>query len=65
MNRELKAGDLLKVGRSERLVGVGERRVDKRRERVFGKPLRPYYGGFFGFKSLSRGGKEVEFLEEA
>ena len=46
MNRELKAGDLLKVGRSECVVGVGGGGVDKRRERVFGKPLRAYYGFF-------------------
>ena len=50
---------------------VGGGGVDKRRERVFGTSLRSPSGhimGFFsflGFKSLSRGGKEVEFLEEA
>ena len=48
-------------------MGVGGGGVDKLRERVFGKPLRAYYGFFFffEFKSLSRAGKKMEFLEEA
>lgn len=64
MNRELKAGDLLKVGRPERSVGVGEAGVDKRRERVFGKPLRPYYGGFLDSSLCPEGEKRWSFWKK-
>ena len=47
-------------------MGVGGGGVDKLRERVFGKPLRAYYGVFFFWiQVFVQRGKKMEFLEEA